>query len=105
MPTQGPFPRELFSHPPVNTEYEQVSGNGGPEVPWGSTAQNNFKPYRWFKCTECRETIKEPDLESHICRDEPVPSYIGGYSNEELDDDDDDYDDEDEDWDDEDISS
>lgn len=95
MPTQGPFPRDLYSHPPVVTEYEKISGNGGPEIPFGSTAQNNFKPLKWFRCKLCAETIKESDLSSHRCPDKSQ-SYLPDYSNSEYYDDDDyEYDDDD----------
>lgn len=91
LPTQGPFPRDIFSHPPVSEDYEQISGNGGPEIPFGSTAQNNFKPFKWFRCTECNVKVKETDLNYHRC-DLPKEMYL----NDEIDEDsyyEDDYDD------------
>jgi acetyl-CoA carboxylase beta subunit len=48
-------------------QYEQRSGNGGPEVPVEGTAQNNFKPYKWFKCKSCQALVHEPDLYEHKC--------------------------------------
>lgn len=95
--TQGPFPRELFTHPPVVENYEQISGNGGPEIPFGSTAQNNFKPLRWFKCKQCHITIKEADLQYHVC-ESPDHMYLNDYDDfyyeDEYEEYDEDYDDE-----------
>ena len=66
-PARGPFPAELFSSQPVVENYEGVSGNGGPEVPTGGTAQNNYKAVKKYKCKICDEIVLEPHLPSHIC--------------------------------------
>ena len=87
MPTQGPFPRDMYSSLPVNTEYKGVSGNGGPEIPMGSTAQNNYKSLRWFRCTLCSEVMTELDMKYHICEDDDTPTpYIPGIGDDEYDD-------------------
>jgi hypothetical protein len=64
---RGPFPPELYRSLPVVEEYEQRSGNGGPEIPVEGTAQNNFRPYKWFKCRKCQALVHEPDLNIHQC--------------------------------------
>lgn len=91
MPTQGPFPRELYMSLPVITEYEGISGNGGPEVPFGSTAQNDFRPLKWVRCTECLEVLKEDQTSSHEC----APRGESFYNMYDVDDDDDFYDEDD----------
>lgn len=97
MPTQGPFPRDIFTHPPVVTDYEQISGNGGPEIPFGSTAQNNFKPLKWFRCKLCNETIKQSDLNNHRCT-ETIQSYLPDYDEDDYNYDEDDYDEDEDDY-------
>lgn len=94
MPKQGPFPNELYASAPVNTEYEKISGNGGPEIPLGSTAQNNFKPLKWFRCNLCNDVVKESDLSNHVCVNTPTQYEE---SDEEYYDDDEEYYDEDDD--------
>lgn len=96
MPTQGPFPRDIFSHPPVVTDYEKISGNGGPEIPFGSTAQNNYKPLKWVRCKNCSEVIKESNISIHSCPEAPIQMYLNDYEDEDF------YDDEYEDFEDED---
>lgn len=99
MPTQGPFPNELFTHPPVVTDYQQVSGNGGPEIPLGATAQNDYKALKWFKCKSCADVIKESELTRHVCPDIGLQSYLNTYE-DDLDDDteDEEYDDDEDDF-------
>jgi hypothetical protein len=64
---KGPFPPELYTSPPVVEDYEPETGNGGPEIPDGGTAQNNFRELLWYKCRSCEEIVSERELESHIC--------------------------------------
>lgn len=64
---RGPFPAELYSSQPVVTDYVPVE-SGGPDLPLGATAQNNFKPnVRWFRCNDCDELVSEHELETHTC--------------------------------------
>lgn len=60
-------PPELLTSTPVVENYESETGNGGPEIPDGGTAQNNFSPTRWFKCGNCEQVVAEKDLDSHDC--------------------------------------
>lgn len=98
---QGPFPRELYMSMPVVVDYDRISGNGGPEVPFGSTAQNEFKPLRWVRCTECMKVFKEQDADNHTCDE----SLIAFYAQQGAYDEDEDWNDEDDDWNDEDDVS
>lgn len=72
---RGPFPPELYRSLPVVEQYEQRSGNGGPEVPVEGTAQNNFRPWRWFKCKSCEAFVHEPDLYEHKCATSEEEEY------------------------------
>jgi len=74
----GPFSPELYRTPPVVEEYEQISGNGGPEIPEGGTAQNNFRPLKWYKCRLCEEYVNERELSEHVCPDY-TSQYDEGY--------------------------
>lgn len=65
----GPFPAELYSSQPVVTDYIPIE-SGGPELPEGATAQNNYKPpkpKRWFRCSDCDELLPESALDAHEC--------------------------------------
>lgn len=41
--------------------------DGGTTVPEGSTAQNGFKPVKWFRCNDCGGVVRETHLDSHEC--------------------------------------
>lgn len=72
---RGPFPAELYTSMPVVEDYEQISGNGGEEIPLGGTAQNNFRPPtvkpaaepKLFRCKVCEDIVTEFELETHVC--------------------------------------
>ena len=72
---KGPFPPELYTSMPVIEDYEQISGNGGEEIPIGGTAQNNYRPHtpkpavapRLFRCKLCDDIVSEFELETHVC--------------------------------------
>ena len=70
LPARGPFPSELYTSQPVIEHYESRSGNGGPEVPVEGTAQNNFTPFKWFKCKLCAELVRQDNLAQHVCKEE-----------------------------------
>lgn len=72
---RGPFPPELYRSLPVVEEYEKISGNGGPEIPVEGTAQNNFRPWKWFQCKVCQDYVHEPDLNTHECSDKDDEEY------------------------------
>lgn len=70
-PPRGPFPPELLRGPEIVTDYEP--DDGYPYEP-GATAQNNYKPPRWYRCNTCQELVTEDELASHTC---PEPDQIG----------------------------
>jgi hypothetical protein len=75
---RGPFPAELYTSMPVVEHYEQISGNGGPEIPVGGTAQNGFRDpnarvrreTKYFRCRDCEGIVSEWELEEHECGEE-----------------------------------
>jgi hypothetical protein len=62
---RGPFPPELLAQPKVVYEYDRQDDLQG--VPIEGTAQNDFKPTRWFKCNDCLTVISEAQIEVHTC--------------------------------------
>jgi hypothetical protein len=63
----GPFPPELYDREPIVYDYEPEPDGGGPVIPEGGTAQNNFKPWKWYQCRYCLETVREDELGAHRC--------------------------------------
>ena len=66
---KGPFPPELFEQPEVVVDYTPQPDGGEEDMPLGSTAQNDFKPIRWFRCKSCRDLVPEPQLGTHMCEE------------------------------------
>jgi hypothetical protein len=67
---RGPFPPELFTNPPVLYDYTPQADNGSEEEPEGGTAQNNYRPKKYFRCRDCDLVLMEDELEDHECDDE-----------------------------------
>ena len=67
---KGPFPPELFEPPVVIANYTPQPDGGDEDMPVGSTAQNNFKPIKWFRCKSCKDIIPEHKLSNHNCGEE-----------------------------------
>jgi hypothetical protein len=67
---RGPFPQELFASSPVITDYQPQPDGGGEVIEEGATAQNNFQPTRWYRCTFCDDLVSEHHLEEHVCPEE-----------------------------------
>ena len=66
-PPRGPFPPELFQTAPVVTDYEPEPDGGGDPVPEDGTAQNGFRPTKWYRCRLCMDAVAERDLDTHWC--------------------------------------
>lgn len=64
---RGPFPPELLQHEPVIWDYTPQAENGGVEEPEGGTAQNNFRPMRYFRCRDCEAIVSETEMAVHEC--------------------------------------
>lgn len=67
MSPMGPFPSDLYVREAVITDYAPQSDGGGDEIPDEGTAQNNYQPYRWFRCRECGVVVREDEVPDHLC--------------------------------------
>ena len=63
----GPFPQELYVREPIVYDNEPEPDGGGPVIPEGATAQNDYRPLKWYRCRFCLETVREDELEAHRC--------------------------------------
>jgi hypothetical protein len=66
---RGPFPPEILAETRITHDYARQDDSGGQDLPLGSTAQNDFKPTRWFSCNDCKVIVSEAQLETHTCGD------------------------------------
>ena len=64
---QGPFPRDLYQEPEIINEYDKPYPEDGSDFKSGATAQNNFSGYKWLRCVECRDRVREDETEDHEC--------------------------------------
>jgi hypothetical protein len=63
----GPFPRELFREPEIISDYESQYSEDGSEFALGGTAQNNYKPPRYLRCSACMARVLETETSEHVC--------------------------------------
>lgn len=66
----GPFPPDLFRPTVVVTDYDSQPDGGGEQIPEDGTAQNGFRPVKWYRCRLCMDAVAENDLESHFCSED-----------------------------------
>jgi len=69
MDPKGPFPRELFDEPDIVVDYEPQDNEDGSNFPLGATAQNDFKPIRYLRCSVCLVRVLETETQDHVCED------------------------------------
>lgn len=65
---KGPFPRELFSEPEIVYDTPAYSEDGS-DMPLGATAQNNYHPPKYLRCSECLVRVLESETANHVCED------------------------------------
>ena len=65
----GPFPRELFKEPEIIDDYEPQLAEDGAGFALGSTAQNNFRPVKHLRCSNCLARVPETETQNHICEE------------------------------------
>jgi len=70
MHPQGPFPPEVLAQPKIIHEYDRQGDDGNIQGSLEGTAQDNFKPVKWFRCNYCSMLVGEAQLETHNCEDE-----------------------------------
>lgn len=66
---RGPFPDHIFDEPEINIEYASESDEAGSEFELGATAQNNYKPSKYFRCKHCYARVLSTELELHGCEE------------------------------------
>ena len=66
---KGPFPIELFDEPDIIFDYEPQSNEDGSNFPLGATAQNNFNPPRYLRCSVCLVRVLETETQDHVCEE------------------------------------
>ena len=57
---RGPFPLELFDEPEIVVAPSE-------DAQYGATAQNDFKPKKFLRCSLCFLRVAEDQTESHEC--------------------------------------
>lgn len=66
---RGPFPVHIFDEPEVVSDYAVENDEHGSNFEPGATAQNNYKPIKYFRCKNCRAKVAELSLSRHVCED------------------------------------
>lgn len=69
---KGPFPPELtvgnpMSEPDIIYEYPTALAEDGSDFLPGATAQNNYNPPRYLRCSECHMRVLETETDNHVC--------------------------------------
>lgn len=63
----GPFPVELFDEPEIVYDYHSEDDDGTSSLEPGATAQNDYKPERFFRCRHCHARVTEAEMDAHSC--------------------------------------
>lgn len=58
---RGPFPEDLFDEPEIIVSLPED------EFVPGATAQNNFRPPKYLRCSLCHEKVLEAETLNHRC--------------------------------------
>ena len=71
---QGPFPPELtvgnpLSEPEIVYDYHPAIAEDGSDFLPGATAQNNYRPTRYLRCSLCSARVPETETEYHVCEE------------------------------------
>lgn len=71
---QGPFPPELtvghpLAEPDIIYEYQEALAEDGSEFLPGATAQNNYKPPVYLRCSVCFIKVLDYETEQHVCEE------------------------------------
>lgn len=69
MDPVGPFPRELFREADIVDDYEPQLAEDGAGFALGSTAQNNFRPVKHLRCSNCLARVPETETQHHVCEE------------------------------------
>ena len=71
---QGPFPPELtvghpMAEPDIVYDYDEAYATDGSEYLPGATAQNNYRPPRYLRCSLCHVRVLDTETEYHVCEE------------------------------------
>lgn len=66
---QGPFSRELLAEPEIIYDYDPAYGEDGSDFLPGATAQNNFTPLKYLRCSVCLTRVLETETVNHVCEE------------------------------------
>lgn len=66
---RGPFPDHLFDEPEIVDRYPVEQDENGGEYALGATAQNNYKPVKYYRCKTCDARVSGTHLEAHVCEE------------------------------------
>lgn len=66
---RGPFPDHLFDEPEVQSEYESEYDEAGVNFEPGATAQNNYRPVKYYRCRNCHARVSQLNLDTHTCEE------------------------------------
>lgn len=58
-----------MAEPEMVYEYEQAVAEDGSDYLPGATAQNNYKPPRYLRCSLCSMRVLDTETEYHICEE------------------------------------
>lgn len=64
---RGPFPDNLFDEPEIVTSYSVENDEHGENFEPGATAQNNYRPPKFYRCKSCKAKVSEVELSAHDC--------------------------------------
>ena len=65
----GPFPPELMAEPEIIYDYDSAFSEDGSDFELGATAQNNYKPPKYLRCSVCLSRVLETETKNHICEE------------------------------------
>jgi hypothetical protein len=70
----GPFPPELtvgnpLSEPEIVYDYQPAISEDGSDFLPGATAQNNYRPPRYLRCSLCSARVLDKETEYHVCEE------------------------------------
>lgn len=66
---RGPFPDHIFDEPEIVTEYDSEDDEAGINFEPGATAQNNYKPTKYYRCRTCHARVSDKEIEAHTCEE------------------------------------
>lgn len=65
----GPFPDHIFDEPEIVSEYASEDDEAGINFEPGATAQNNYKPTKYYRCRTCHVRVSDKEVDAHTCEE------------------------------------